>query len=49
LELYRKTPEQQKRLGENGRQYFLKHFNHEELVDELIEHFKELIRKGRKR
>jgi len=48
LELYRKTPEEQKRLGENGRQYFLKHFNHEELVDELIEHFKELIRKERK-
>jgi hypothetical protein len=47
--MYRKTPEEQKILGENGRQYFLKHFKHETLVDELIEHFKELIRKGRKR
>lgn len=49
LELYRKTPDEQKRLGENGRQYFLKHFNHEELVDELIENFTALIQKGRKR
>nr|WP_236953201.1 glycosyltransferase family 4 protein [Methylomonas denitrificans] len=46
LELYRKTPEERAMQGENGRQYFLKHFKHEKLVDELIEHFNELICKG---
>jgi len=30
-------------MGENGRQYFLSHFDHESLVGELIGHFEHIL------
>ncbi len=36
LQLYSLTPVERKNMGENGRQYFQKHFNHDHLVDQLI-------------
>jgi glycosyltransferase involved in cell wall biosynthesis len=38
LQLYSLTPVERKNMGENGRQYFQKHFNHDHLVDQLIGH-----------
>jgi glycosyltransferase involved in cell wall biosynthesis len=38
--LYKMTPNELDILGNNGRNYYEKHFNHEQLMDELIEHFK---------
>ena len=34
---------ERKKMGQNGRLYFNKHFSPDILVDELIEHFKEII------
>lgn len=38
LRLFEMSQAQRDQLGENGRQYFLAHFDHEKLVDELIIH-----------
>lgn len=38
LKLYRETPEQRDNMGSNGRNYYRQHFNHDDLVDRLIEH-----------
>ncbi len=39
LKLYRLEPGERERLGRNGRQYYLEHFDHGCLVDQLIGHF----------
>lgn len=49
LELYHMPNIERQRFGENGRRYFLEHFSHEKLVDQLIDHFNHLIRNGAKR
>jgi glycosyltransferase involved in cell wall biosynthesis len=38
LQLYAMPREQRERLGENGRRYFLEHFEHDKLAGELIRH-----------
>lgn len=36
LYLYKRSPAERKQMGENGRRYYRKHFNHEHLVGQLI-------------
>ena len=38
LSLYQMTAEQRQQIGENGRAYYRNHFDHEVLVDQLINH-----------
>jgi glycosyltransferase involved in cell wall biosynthesis len=38
LQLYTASPEERERMGANGRSYYQKHFNHNELIDQLIRH-----------
>jgi glycosyltransferase involved in cell wall biosynthesis len=42
LHLYGLSPAERQKMGENGRKYYKEHFDHEQLVDILIEHFKTL-------
>jgi glycosyltransferase involved in cell wall biosynthesis len=42
LKLYQMTSEDRLRMGQRGRSYFLKHFEHEKLIQELISTFEEL-------
>lgn len=39
LQLYGMSDEEKDKLGENGRSYYKTHYDHEKLVDQLIEHF----------
>jgi glycosyltransferase involved in cell wall biosynthesis len=36
LKLYGLSPEKRELMGSNGRAYYKKHFNHDQLVDQLI-------------
>jgi glycosyltransferase involved in cell wall biosynthesis len=45
LHLYRMTEAERDALGVNGRSYYLEHFDHDRLVDVLVEHFKSVIRR----
>ncbi|WP_162653346.1 glycosyltransferase family 4 protein [Lentilitoribacter sp. Alg239-R112] len=45
LMLYNMPAEQRSHFGINGRKYFLKHFDHEKLVEKLIEKIETTIRK----
>jgi glycosyltransferase involved in cell wall biosynthesis len=38
LELYKMSPEDREKLGANGQCYFMAHFHHDTLVDELMGH-----------
>ena len=40
LRLYQMPVEERAALGANGRRYFKEHFDHEQLTDQLIEHFR---------
>lgn len=44
LQLYEMTPMERERLGSNGRRYYKANYNHDQLVDQLIEHFKTVSR-----
>ncbi|MDR3409563.1 MAG: glycosyltransferase family 4 protein [Formivibrio sp.] len=48
LRLYRLSPVEREMMGKNGRQYYQEHFNHDHLVDQLIEHLRDVSqsRKG---
>ncbi|MHB1195130.1 MAG: glycosyltransferase family 4 protein [Longimicrobiales bacterium] len=47
LRLYRMTPEERSEMGENGRRHFKANFDHEDLMDDLMEHFTEMsVREG---
>jgi glycosyltransferase involved in cell wall biosynthesis len=46
LELYSMPEGQRQAMGAAGRCYFLEHFDHEMLVDRLIDHFKDLVGRG---
>lgn len=46
LELYFMPEGERQAMGTAGRRYFLEHFDHEMLVDQLISHFKDLVGKG---
>jgi glycosyltransferase involved in cell wall biosynthesis len=39
LQLYSMPDEDREKLGANGRQYYNNHYDHNKLVDQLIEHF----------
>ena len=43
LRLYQMSADQREELGANGRRYFNTHFNHDHLVDQLIEHLRNAI------
>lgn len=43
LRIYAMPQEKRIELGENGRRYYSKHFNHHKLVDELIHHLENAI------
>ena len=47
LKLYAMPAADRDRLGENGQHYYRQHFDHEQLVDELICHLTKMI-KGKK-
>ena len=47
LHLYRLSASEREKMGDNGRNYFQKHFNHEHLVDELIRHLQAIAQSGR--
>jgi glycosyltransferase involved in cell wall biosynthesis len=40
LQIYRMSSQARAEMGANGRRYFKTHFDHEKLVDELIEHLR---------
>jgi len=44
LKLYRMTDRQRDNYGKNGRKYFLKNYEHEHLVEQLIGHFNNTIK-----
>lgn len=48
IRLYEKPPADRKMMGENGHDYYQRHFNHEKLVDQLIEHFQSTLPAGNK-
>ncbi len=41
LQLYKMSEKEINKLGENGRSYYKIHYDHEKLVDRLIEHFED--------
>jgi glycosyltransferase involved in cell wall biosynthesis len=45
LTMYRMTDEERFQLGENGRAYFKSNFDEDALIDDLIKHFKSLVKK----
>lgn len=47
LRLYQMPAEERAVLGDNGRRYFKEHFDHEQLTDQLIDHFRSLSKVGR--
>jgi glycosyltransferase involved in cell wall biosynthesis len=50
LELYKMSPAERAVLGANARSYFKAHFDHEVLIEELIDYLKKvLLKKGRAR
>lgn len=42
IKLYEMKPEERAQLGKNGREYYKNNFDHEKLVDQLIEQLKEV-------
>lgn len=46
LHLYRQPPDKRKRMGDNGRSYYQKHFNHDRLIDQLIEQLRAVSHGG---
>jgi glycosyltransferase involved in cell wall biosynthesis len=42
LKLYTMPDDERERLGSNGRRYFTDHFDHKQLVEQLIRHLSEL-------
>jgi glycosyltransferase involved in cell wall biosynthesis len=44
LELYRMPEEKREEMGRNGHRYYQRHFNHDDLIDELISHLKGVIK-----
>jgi len=46
LQLYRLTPNEREKMGKNGREYYQQHFNHDCLVDQLIDHLQSVYNRG---
>lgn len=36
LQLYRQSPDEREKMGDNGRRYYQEHFDHDRLIDQLI-------------
>lgn len=49
LRLKALSPNERQQMGLNGRRYFEKHFAPDALVDELVQHFKDLVARKEKR
>lgn len=47
LRLYQMPVDERAELGANGRRYFKEHFDHEQLTDQLIDHFRSLSKLGK--
>lgn len=47
LRLYSLSPVERERMGENGRRYYQEHFDHDRLVDQLIEHLQAVSQDGK--
>lgn len=47
LRLYRLSPSEREKMGDNGRRYYQEHFDHEHLVDELIGHLQSVSQNGK--
>ncbi len=45
LQLYRMSEAERQKLGENGRNYFHKHYEHDNLIDELLFHLTSVVNK----
>ena len=45
LKLYKMPLQERERLGDNGRRYYNKKFDHDKLVSELINHFETVVQK----
>jgi glycosyltransferase involved in cell wall biosynthesis len=45
LRLYRMSESEREEMGRNGRAYFHEHFDHERLVDQLIDQLREVAQK----
>jgi len=48
LRLYRLSPVERERMGENGRRYYQEHFDHDRLVDQLIGHLQSVCNQKEK-
>jgi glycosyltransferase involved in cell wall biosynthesis len=42
LRLFEMTPAEREKLGSNGRNYYKKHFDHDRLIDQLIDLFRQI-------
>ena len=47
LKLYRMPEGQRDEMGSNGRDYYQRHFNHEDLIDKLIVHMEGVVQEKR--
>lgn len=47
LRLYQMSVDERAKMGANGRRYFKAHFDHDNLVDELMLHFHDISKAGR--
>ncbi len=45
LQLYKMSPTEREEMGRNGQAYYRAHFNHDRLLDQLIEHFASVSQK----
>jgi glycosyltransferase involved in cell wall biosynthesis len=46
LHLYKLSPGEREKMGDNGRRYYRKHFDHDQLVDQLIVHLQSVSGSG---
>lgn len=47
LQLYGLSPDELEKMGDNGRRYYRKHFDHDRLIGELIGHLQSVLRGGK--
>lgn len=47
LHLYRLSPSERKKMGDNGRSYYQEHFDHDRLVGQLIGHLQAVSQSGK--
>lgn len=47
LRLYRLSPSEREKMGENGRKYYQEHFDHDRLIDQLIVHLQTASKSGK--